>query len=155
MITITKAKIDDLDKLVDIDNMVIGSKNRRNIIQQSIQLEQCLISKEEEEITGFLIYDTNFFECAFISLIIVSPSHRRKGFASALINYMVTISPTNKIFSSSNRSNVSMHKVFEKNEFIRSGIIENLDEGDPEIIYFNELPTEVSLFKRVKAVVQR
>jgi len=29
-----------------------------------------------------------------------------------------------------------MQKVFEANGFVQSGIIENLDEGNPEIIYF-------------------
>jgi hypothetical protein len=30
-----------------------------------------------------------------------------------------------------------MQKVFHANGFIQSGIVENLDEGDPEIIYCN------------------
>ncbi len=29
-----------------------------------------------------------------------------------------------------------MQKIFDFNGFIESGIVENLDEGDPEIIYF-------------------
>lgn len=95
-----------------------------------------IIAKEEDDIAGFLIYDTNFFECSFISLIIVSPSKRRKGYASLLLDYMLSISTTAKVFSSTNRSNVSMHKVFELNGFVESGIVKNLDDGDPEIIYF-------------------
>jgi hypothetical protein len=33
-------------------------------------------------------------------------------------------------------SNTIMQELFEKLGYIRSGYIENLDEGDPEIIYF-------------------
>jgi hypothetical protein len=29
-----------------------------------------------------------------------------------------------------------MQKVFEANGFVESGIVENLDEGDPEIIFY-------------------
>ncbi|KMP98429.1 acetyltransferase [Bacillus cereus] len=38
---------------------------------------------------------------------------------------MLSHSPTQKIFSSTNG-------------FVRSGIVENLDEGDPEIIFYTK-----------------
>lgn len=136
MKTAIKAKIEDLDIVVNIDSEVIGNTSRRNYIKKSIELGHCIIAKEDDEIVGFLIYATNFFECAFISLIIVSPSNRRKGYARLLIDKMMCLSPTTKVFSSTNRSNISMQSVFDMNGFIKSGIVENLDEGDPEIIYF-------------------
>ncbi|WP_058308211.1 GNAT family N-acetyltransferase [Gracilibacillus massiliensis] len=136
MKTVDRAKIDDLDKIVDIDTEVIGNSNRRDYIEHSIERGHCIIVKNNYDIVGFLIYDTNFFECAFITMVIISPSNRRNGCASLLIEYMVSSSPTTKVFSSTNRSNISMQRVFEMNGFIQSGIVENLDEGDPEIIYF-------------------
>lgn len=125
MKTIETVEMKDLDKLVNIDKEVIGNDQRRNYIKKAIELRQCLCAKENEEIVGFLIYNTNFFECVFISLVIISPSHRRKGYASLLLKYMMSISPTTKVFSSTNRSNIIMRKVFEKNGFIQSGITEN------------------------------
>ncbi|MED1602720.1 GNAT family N-acetyltransferase [Alkalihalophilus marmarensis] len=130
------ANMTDLDKIIYIDREVIGNNSRGEMIKKAIELEHCIIVKEEDAITGFLIYDTNFFGCSFILLIIISPSKRRKGYASKLIEYMMDHSPTQKVFSSTNRSNVNMQKVFKKNGFTESGIVENLDEGDPEIIYF-------------------
>ncbi|APH03678.1 GNAT family N-acetyltransferase [Bacillus weihaiensis] len=136
MKNVVKADIEDLNKVVNIDSEVIGNTSRRNYIEKSIELGNCIIAKEDNDIVGFLIYDTNFFECTFISLIIVSPSNRRKGYASLLMEYMMSSSPTTKVFSSTNRSNISMQRVFDMNGFFQSGIVENLDEGDPEIIYF-------------------
>lgn len=136
MKTVVEASNDDLEKLVQIDSEVIGNTSRRNYIEKSIEFGKCIVVKENDVIVGFLIYDVNFFECAFISLIIVSPSSRRKGYASLLMDYMVGSSPTIKVFSSTNRSNINMQKVFEINGFIESGMVENIDEGDPEIIYF-------------------
>lgn len=126
----------DLDKIIGIDCEVIGYTNRRDYIKNAIELGHCIIAKEEDAIVAFLVYDTTFFECVFISLIIVSPTKRRKGIASKLLEYMRRTSPTMKIFSSTNRSNISMQKVFETNGFVQSGFVENLDEGDPEIIYY-------------------
>ncbi|MBE7123344.1 GNAT family N-acetyltransferase [Bacillus cereus] len=135
MRTITKASIDDLDSIVHIDVAVIEDDSRRNYIKHAIDEERCIIVKKDNSILGFLTYDTNFFGCTFLSLIIVSPTKRRQGHASSLISYMLSHSPTQKIFSSTNESNESMQKVFSANRFVRSGIIENLDEGDPEIIF--------------------
>ncbi|UOE56053.1 GNAT family N-acetyltransferase [Bacillus sp. CMF12] len=136
MKTVIRAAIEDLDNIVNIDSEVIGNTSRRDYIQNAIERGHCIIAKNQQEIEGFLIYDTTFFDCSFISLIIVSPSKRRKGNASSLIDFMLRTAPTAKIFSSTNRSNVNMQKVFSANGFIQSGIVENLDEGDPEIIYF-------------------
>jgi ribosomal protein S18 acetylase RimI-like enzyme len=134
--TVVKAHLTDMDDVAKIDKEVIGNDKRRDYIQTSISEERCLLVREEGSIAGFLIYDSHFFGCSFISLVIISPTARRKGYASKLLNYFVSISPTEKIFSSTNRSNESMQKVFMANGFRQSGLIENLDERDPEIIYF-------------------
>lgn len=132
----TAAQITDLQSIVQIDSEVIGNTSREVLIENAIKQGRCILVKEKNEAAGFAIYDTNFFECTFISLVIVPPAKRRKGYASQLLNELVRTSPTEKVFSSTNRSNLSMQKVFEANGFVESGIVENLDEGDSEIIYF-------------------
>lgn len=133
---VEKALFNNLEEIVSIDNSIIGNESRRSYIKKAIKKERCLIVKRDGSIVGFLIYDTNFFDCSFISLIMVSPTERRRGYATMLMEYFEKVSPTSKIFSSTNQSNKQMHKVFDSNGFIRSGVVENLDDGDPEIIYF-------------------
>lgn len=136
MTNIIQAAAQDLDEIMYIDSEVMGDTSRRSYIANAIESGLCICAREGDEMVGFLLYDTHFFDCSFISLIIVSPSKRRKGYASMLLNYMMRISPTVKVFSSTNRSNVRMQNVFAANGFIQSGIVENLDEGDPELIFF-------------------
>ena len=131
------AQLNNLEELVNIDEEVIGHNSRREYIKKAIEDERCIVAYDiKNQIVGFLLFDTHFFDCSFISLIIVRPTERRKGYATALIDYFINISPTRKIFSSTNKSNKSMQEVFKVNGFIESGFIENLDEGDPEIIYY-------------------
>jgi len=134
--SLVKPHLNDLDDLVVIDREVIGNNSRREYIKKAIEEERCIVVKKENSIVGFLIFDTHFFDCSFISLIIVKPTERRKGYATSLIEHFVNISPTKKIFSSTNQSNKRMQEVFKANGFTQSGYIENLDEGDPELIYF-------------------
>ncbi|RSD27519.1 GNAT family N-acetyltransferase [Mesobacillus subterraneus] len=136
MASLGMAQLNNLDVLVSIDFEVIGNDSRRESINKAIEEDRCIVVKNGGSIAGFLIFDTQFFEQSFIGLIIIRASERRKGFATALIQYFVEISPTSKIFSSTNQSNKPIHEVFKANGFVESGYIENLDEGDPEIIYF-------------------
>ena len=129
------AQLSDLEPIVAIDQQVIGHANRRGEIEKAIREQACLIIKEGKA-TGFLLFNTQFFENAFVSLIIIAPEERRKGYASSLLKYFEKISPTEKIFSSTNQSNIEMQKVFQKNGYTPSGKIENMDPGDPELIYF-------------------
>lgn len=130
------AQPNNFEDIVKIDEEVFGSNSRREYIMKAVEEERCIVAFDQEHIVGFLIFNTHFFDCSFISLIIVRPTERRKGYATSLIEYFIKISPTKKIFSSTNKSNQRMQEVFKVNGFIESGFIENLDEDDPEIIFF-------------------
>ncbi|MGD6845748.1 GNAT family N-acetyltransferase [Bacillus infantis] len=136
MKSLDMAKLIDLDKIAKIDEEVIGNNSRYGYIRKAIEEERGIAANDKNLIVGFLIFDTHFFGCSFISLLIVKPNERRKGYAASLIEYFISISPTKKVFSSTNKSNQSMQEVFKRTGFIHSGFIENLDEGDPEIVYF-------------------
>ena len=47
--------------------------------------------------------------------------------------------PSDDLFTSTNQSNIPAQRLFEKLGYTKTGIIENLDEGDPEIFYFKRL----------------
>ncbi|OZQ61069.1 GNAT family N-acetyltransferase [Paenibacillus sp. VTT E-133280] len=138
LVTTTTAAISDLSILSKIDSMVIGSENRKPKIEQYILNEQCVVASINREPVGYACYDTTFFECCFIQLVIVNPNFRRLGIAGALIRYIEEHSPTPKLFTSTNESNTIMQQVCLSLGFVRSGIIENLDDGDPEWVYFKQ-----------------
>jgi GNAT superfamily N-acetyltransferase len=136
---VTKATVSDLSLLSKIDSMVIGSEIRKPKIEQYILNEQCVVASINHEPVGFACFDTHFFECCFIQLVMVNPNFRRLGIASALIRYIEENCPTTKLFTSTNESNTSMQQVCLSQGFVRSGIIENLDDGDPEWVYFKQV----------------
>jgi len=132
---IKEAGMEHFQALCAIDQEVIGDTSRSGEIQQAIEEKRCLLYQSTEDIAGFLIVSHDFFGYDFISLVIVKPSERRKGIASALLSAYVKIAKTLKVFSSTNQSNTSMQQVFQAVGFVKSGFIDNLDEGDSEIIY--------------------
>lgn len=84
---------------------------------------------------GYGVLDFSFFGQAFIPLIMVRGSQRRHGVGSAILRTLESQCAAVKLFTSTNASNEPMQKLLEKLGFIKSGYIENLDEGDPEIVF--------------------
>ncbi len=88
---------------------------------------------------GGMILDTGFFEQGFVWLIWVEERFRRRGVATTLIRHAEEACGTDKLFTSTNESNKPAQRLFETLGFERTGKVENLDEGDPEIFYFKQL----------------
>ncbi|OGN96141.1 MAG: hypothetical protein A2Y89_03785 [Chloroflexi bacterium RBG_13_51_18] len=134
-----KAISQDLGPILEI--MAIGSTaDHTDFIIHSVEAGKCLAALVSNKVAGFGILGTSlFFNREFIELLVVHPEYRRRGIATALIRKMEAICPTKKLFTSTNESNIPAQKTYEANGFVRSGYIENLDEGDPEIIYFKRL----------------
>ena len=72
-------------------------------------------------------------------MLYVHPSHRRKGVGTQLIRHLEALCTTEKLFTSTNRSNAPMQALLPKLGYAPSGFVENLDEGDPELIYFKRV----------------
>lgn len=90
-------------------------------------------------ILGYLVFDYSFFNQGFISLCVVKESARGQGIGSRLFTYAESICERKKLFSSTNESNSGMRKLFLKLGYRESGVVENLDDGDPEVFYFKPL----------------
>ncbi|GAB1439428.1 hypothetical protein MASR2M36_22000 [Providencia sp.] len=65
----------------------------------------------------------------------VNNQYRRQGLGLSLINQLKKQSKTQKVFTSTNQSNIATQQLLLKAGFIPSGNIENLDNNDPELIY--------------------
>ncbi|CRK80842.1 GNAT family N-acetyltransferase [Neobacillus massiliamazoniensis] len=95
---ITIALQEESAEILEIDREVIGNYSRKKYLQEAIMENKCLVAKDNSSIVGFLIYDTHFFECSFISLLIVHPSERQKGYAKLLMKYFETFPLPRKFF---------------------------------------------------------
>ena len=139
MIVVERATEDDLSDLYEIDHAVIGRGGRQALLTQSVAERRTIIARIGAMPLGFAIVHNHFFGNKFIKLVVVHPDNRRQGVASALVRYVEKTSPGEKLFTSTNQSNTAMQALCEKFGFVRSGQIDNLDDGDPELIYFKRI----------------
>ena len=138
-ILVERATEDDFADLCAIEAAQLGNDSRRDYLAKAIMARHCVVARESGRALGFGVVDNSFFGNPFIELLIVHPDHRRHGVGEAIIRYVEKTCPSPKLFTSTNESNLPMQKLCEKLGFIRSGYVENLDEGDPELIYFKWL----------------
>jgi ribosomal protein S18 acetylase RimI-like enzyme len=139
MIQVERATEDDYGDILAIDSSAMGNDERRVYLAQAVMARQTYIARESGEARGYCVVTNAFFGNPFIELLIVHPQQRRRGVGQSLMRHIEKTYPAPKLFTSTNESNLPMQKLCEKLGFARSGYIENLDEGDPEIIYFKRL----------------
>lgn len=76
-----------------------------------------------------------FFSRPFVSLLHVGEAHRRRGVGSALMAHVEAVFPGDRLFVSTNESNVAMRALLAGRGYEPSGVVHNLDPGDPELIF--------------------
>ncbi|HEM6840455.1 TPA: GNAT family N-acetyltransferase [Providencia stuartii] len=124
----------DIEALKHIDS--VATAERAQNIQQWVNEKNCYLIERQSQIIAYGVLHYRFFGCGFIEMLMVDSEFRRQGIGSQLIEQFKLTCVTPKLFTSTNQSNVSMQRLLANAQFISSGIIENLDEGDPELIYF-------------------
>lgn len=138
MIVVERATEEDLAPIFEIDRKQ-RTAERLRWLEKAVRERSVVIAREGETWLGFAVVNASFFGQHFIDLLMVHPDHKRKGVATALIRYIEKTRPTDKLFTSTNESNAPMRALLEKLGYVRSGYVENLDDGDPELIYFKRL----------------
>ena len=132
---IRQAVPDDISTLSDLDQIARGSPDRRAFIQDAVKNNRAWVVEICDRIIGYGVISHRFFGRSFIDLIYISEPLRSSGYGSKLLAFLEGQSQSNDLFTSTNESNSHMQHVLEKLGYERSGVIHNLDPGDPEIVY--------------------
>ncbi|MFK3840712.1 GNAT family N-acetyltransferase [Serratia sp. NPDC087055] len=126
----------DISALAAIDSSLSHVPHRCAQIREWCAAGTCYLAENEEQVVAYGVLSAHFFGCGFIEMLMVAEGYRRQGVGSQLLHTLISLSPQPKLFTSTNRSNVTMRGLLLAAGFIESGHIENLDEGDPEMIFF-------------------
>ncbi|HLK24353.1 MAG TPA: GNAT family N-acetyltransferase [Caulobacteraceae bacterium] len=108
---------------------------RARLAQTLLGLGRSWIADVAGQPAGFALTSLGFFSKPMIELLVVSEPHRRKGIGLALVERCEAAHGDDRIFASTNASNAAANALFAKAGFQGSGVVYNLDPGDPELIY--------------------
>jgi len=139
MISIRAAVEDDVEALCSLDLVARRESGRREFIRREVASGNCFVAVMDGAVIGYGVLNYTFYHNGWVDMLHIHPEHRRRGAAAAVLKHMESCCRTPKLFTSTNLSNLPMQSLLAKLGYVLSGVIHNLDEGDPEIVYFKRL----------------
>lgn len=124
----------DARSIGELDRAWTPILDRAPRFQRAASKGRLLVAEIDGELVGYAALG-RFFGYDFLELLAVRPDKRRQGIATALIRAVEERASRGKLFTSTNRSNKPMRRLCLRLGFRPSGIVENLDNDDPELIY--------------------
>jgi GNAT superfamily N-acetyltransferase len=138
MVELRAAQAEDVSAIVAIDPSSLGSPEE---IRALVREHASLVAVERGQIVGFLaLRPGHFYQRDFIDLLFVAPGWRRQGLGRALMRAALQNATTSRVFVSTNESNTPMRHLLHGEGWTPSGILTGLDEGDPEHMFFHDIP---------------
>jgi GNAT superfamily N-acetyltransferase len=139
MTELRPAHVDDLSAIMAIDPLGPG---RLKEIGALVREQASLVAVERGQIVGFIARKPgHFYNRDFIDLLFVAPHWRRHGLGRALIRAALQNASTSRVFTSTNESNIPMRELLRSEGWTPSGVLTGLDEGDPEHLFFHDVPS--------------
>ena len=124
----------DLPRVLAIDARA-SDPDRRQRVTDALARGECWLAESDGEVLAYAVVNTCFYENPFVWLVIVAERFRRRGVGSALMRDTLDRFPDRKVFTSTNESNRASRAMMDSLGFERAGQIEQLDEGDLELVY--------------------
>src|SRR5690242_7194951 len=125
----------DRRTLVALDPLAEKDLQRRDTIDSAIAARRCWVAEGFGRVVGYGILSKNFFHRDFIEIVFVSEDARRTGAGAALLGAIERAVKEEKLFTSTNASNIAMRGLLFTRGYRESGRIENLDPNDPELVF--------------------
>jgi ribosomal protein S18 acetylase RimI-like enzyme len=136
MSSIRQAVADDLESICTFDHIAQTDRGgRRSFIARSIDDGNCFIVVAEHRAVAYGVLEYSFYEQGFIAMLYVDAEHRRNNYGTMLMRHIESICRTDKLFTSTNLSNLAMQSLLAKLGYRLSGVIHGLEENDPELVY--------------------
>jgi GNAT superfamily N-acetyltransferase len=125
----------DLDLLAQADPRLAQEPAHRRHVGELLDAGLSWAAVVDGEALGFAVVTRHFYGFPFVDLLVVAEAARRHGVGLALMARCEADHDADRIFTSTNESNASMRRLLAKADWLVSGVIENLDPGDPELVF--------------------
>ena len=140
MIEIRLPRLADAMPCAELAALVIGEERAGAFIKSHLERHHLIVAEAEPDIVGFLAYRTDWFQCTLVSLVVVREDFRRRGIAREFFKAVEAVSPTPRLFSSTEETNAVSIRMHAALGFAPSGHIDNLPQGPRELVFYKRIP---------------
>lgn len=117
----------------------LGPERAGPFVRSHVERHHLLVAEADEDVVGVLAYRTDFFNCTLVSLVCVREDFRRRGVARALFKAVEQMSPSPRLYSSTEETNAVSIQMHTALGFSPSGYIDNLPQGYRELLFYKRL----------------
>ena len=140
MIEIRLPRLADAAPCAELAALVIGVERAGAFVKDHLERHHLIVAEAGGEIVGLLAYRTDWFHCTFVSLVVVRDDYRRKGIAREFFRSLEAVSPSPRLFSSTEETNGASIQMHTALGFAPSGHIDNLPQGVRELLFYRRIP---------------
>lgn len=140
---IREPKPSDLRSVVTLAAEVLGAERAASFVRRHVERHHVLVAETNDQVAGMLAYRTDWFQCTMVSLVCVREDFRRQGVARALFTAVERMSPSPRLFSSTDETNALSIRMHTALGFAPSGHIDNLPQGYRELLFYKRLAPEM------------
>jgi GNAT superfamily N-acetyltransferase len=138
-VDIRRPEAGDMDTVMRLAADVIGPERAGPFVRSHVERHHLLIAEDDAGVLGFIAYRTDWFQCTFVTLVSVDAEHRKRGIARALYGAVEDMSPSPRIFSSTEETNPVAIRMHTALGYTPSGHIDNLPQGYRELLFYKRL----------------
>jgi GNAT superfamily N-acetyltransferase len=140
MIEIRLPRLADAMPCSELAALVIGEERAGAFIKSHLERHHLIVAEADADVVGFLAYRIDWFQCTFVSLVVVREDFRRRGIAREFFKTVEAVSPTPRLYSSTEETNAVSIRMHAALGFTPSGHIDNLPQGSRELIFYRRVP---------------
>lgn len=137
--TVQPGDLSHVDEIIAYDHLArAGDSGRAAEVRDAARSGWLHIAVRAQHVVGHAIVRARaFFDSDFVDLVYVAEPSRRTGIGSLLLG-SVRDQAQGRIWTSTNLSNAPMHRLLGSNGWQPAGMLDGLDEGDPEVFYYSD-----------------
>src|SRR5258708_12137707 len=131
MIEIRLPRVADSVGCTTLAAQVIGEERAPAFIRSHMERHHLIVAEAEGEVVGFIAYRLDWFQCTFVSLVVVREGFRRKSIAREFFKSVEVVSPTPCLFSSTEETNGPSIRIHTALAFTPIGHLNTLPPATP------------------------
>jgi len=129
----------DVDGLIALDTVAAHDPTRAECIRKWVEAGECYVAEVGERIAGYGVINCEFMHQGNVDMLMIHQGFRGQGIGRKLLRHLESLCTTEKLWVTTNLSNQRMQRLLASEGFTLSGFIDDLDEGDPELVFVKKL----------------
>jgi ribosomal protein S18 acetylase RimI-like enzyme len=136
---IRRATSEDSSSLKALDTVIAVDPGRTALIETWLSKDTVVVAELNSEIVGYAVFNHAFFHRGQVDMLMIHADHRGKRIGEHLLKAIENLCDSDKLFVTTNLSNQRMQKLLTRVGYRTCGSIDELDPGDPELVFVKGL----------------